>query len=351
MKHGAAPWAGAPSWRTFAVLTALVIAIHALILQGQPAHWDLEGDAAAANHRPFITRTIAPSPVTPAAKPPAKPAPPIAPKPAGTPKPKPNQAAAPDSFGTTAINSIANQAPAEAPPEQAVAQVPAVEPTPPAPSPAAAAEVSIADSVRLEYDVTALSGNRPWYATGKLSWQREGDNYNAKMVVSALFRSRTWHSLGRVTPQGLAPERYSEKYRSEQAAHFQPDKGKITFSADTPDAPWVEGAQDRLSVFFQLASLLAGNPAKFRPDSTLALYTAGLREAETWIFMVTAEETLALPAGELAALKLTRRPRQEFDQKVEAWFAPSLGYLPVRIKITYQNGDFLDQQLSTVAQP
>ena len=47
----------------------------------------------------------------------------------------------------------------------------------------------------------------------------------------------------------------------------------------------------------------------------------------------------------MQTLKLTRKPRKEFDQKVEIWFAPSLGYLPVRNRITQHSGDFIDQQL------
>ncbi|MBW8721811.1 MAG: DUF3108 domain-containing protein, partial [Polaromonas sp.] len=71
-------------------------------------------------------------------------------------------------------------------------------------------------------------------------------------------------------------------------------------------------------------------------------------DADTWTFRVEAEETLALPFGELATVKLARQPRREFDQKVEIWYAPSLGYLPVRNKITQSNGDFVDQQLSSL---
>ena len=46
-----------------------------------------------------------------------------------------------------------------------------------------------------------------------------------------------------------------------------------------------------------------------------------------------------------------RKPRREFDQKVEIWYAPSLGYLPVRNRITQQNGDFIDQTLSEILRP
>jgi len=47
-------------------------------------------------------------------------------------------------------------------------------------------------------------------------------------------------------------------------------------------------------------------------------------------------------------LKLARQPRREFDQKIELWYAPALGYLPVRTRITQNNGDYIDQRLSTV---
>ena len=63
------------------------------------------------------------------------------------------------------------------------------------------------------------------------------------------------------------------------------------------------------------------------------------------------EQTLArlgketLPAGEVVARKLTRSPRREFDRKVEIWLAPSLSHLPVRLRITEQNGDFVDMKL------
>ena len=42
---------------------------------------------------------------------------------------------------------------------------------------------------------------------------------------------------------------------------------------------------------------------------------------------------------------LTRNARAPFDDTVELWLAPSLGYLPVRIKLTQPNGDFADMQL------
>ena len=74
--------------------------------------------------------------------------------------------------------------------------------------------------------------------------------------------------------------------------------------------------------------------------------SASSASISVWTFVVEGEEAINLPAGDLTALKLSRKPRGEYDQKVEIWLSPSLGYLPVRSKITQSNGDFVDQQLS-----
>lgn len=200
--------------------------------------------------------------------------------------------------------------------------------------------------------MTGRSRNMDYSAFAELDWLQDGQNYDAKMVVSALFLgSRSMSSSGRITADGLAPTRFLDKYRSERAAHFEPEKGRISFSANTPDAPWLRGAQDRLSVFLQLGSLLAGDPGSYPLGSKVSLYTAGPREVDTWIFTVEAEEKLNLPAGEIAAIKLTRKPQRDYDQTVEIWFAPAMDYLPVRSRITQQNGDFIDQKLRTTEKP
>jgi hypothetical protein len=217
---------------------------------------------------------------------------------------------------------------------------------------AAAAALTVPGSTRLKYSMTGRSKNMDYHATAQLDWRQDGSAYETSMVVSAFgLGSRSMASSGRLTGEGLAPTRFLDKSRSERAAHFQPDKGKISFSANSPDVPWQTGAQDRVSVFVQLASLLAGDPAKYPVGSSVALYTAGPTSADTWNFVVEAEEKLNLPAGEFNAVKLTRKPQRDYDQTVEVWLAPSVGWLPVRTRITQQNGDFVDQQLRVAETP
>jgi hypothetical protein len=207
--------------------------------------------------------------------------------------------------------------------------------------------MALPGSAELKYKATGFAKGLNYQASTELAWYHDGTSYNTRMTMSAfLIGSLIWSSAGQVTPEGLAPTRFSEKRRSEVAAHFDPEKAQVTFSANTPTAPWVKGIQDRATVFMQLAGMLAGNPGAFPPGSSISLYTVGPRSAALWTFAVGPAEVVELPAGEMLAVKLTRKPRDEYDNKVELWLAPSLGYLPVRNKVTQPDGAFVDQQLS-----
>jgi hypothetical protein len=207
--------------------------------------------------------------------------------------------------------------------------------------------------VRLQYMVSGQQGSQPLAGvTADLLWLQDGEKYDAQLSFRLLFRTlRSQRSTGHITPAGLEPERFLDKRRSEVAAHFERERGKISFSANTPDVPLLTGAQDRLSLFLQLASALAGNPVAYPMGATVTVQTVGPRDADVWVFTVGAQETLALPAGDVPALKLTRNPRREVDQKVEAWFAPQLGYLPVKLRITDASGDMVEQQLRASGPP
>jgi len=355
-----APSAGQPKAlpvQKLIVLTLFVGLAHVLLLQAAPLEWGA-APAPQAPARSFITRTLEIKPV-------AAPAPVAGPAP-----PRPAIRQAPRKKIATLLPSQKNNEPALVTPASSApeliaestpinpatadtsAALPAPTPDSPPPLTGASTALTIPGSVRLKYAMTGRSKNMDYSAFAELSWVQDGQNYDAKMVVSALFLgSRSMSSSGRITADGLAPTRFLDKYRSERAAHFEPDKGKISFSANTPDAPWLRGAQDRLSVFLQLGSLLAGDPASYPVGSKVSLYTAGPREVDTWVFTVEAEETLPLPAGEVNAVKLTRKPQRDYDQTVEIWFAPAMDYLPVRSRITQQNGDFIDQKLRAAEKP
>lgn len=196
--------------------------------------------------------------------------------------------------------------------------------------------------VKLVYKVEA---NRfPYSLNGELLWTQTGNDYLASLSFGAFGQARIQTSRGQIGQHGLAPERFSDKFRSEVAAHFNRDQAKITFSANTPDAPLLSGAQDRLSVLIQLAALVASAPDRYDAGTTLTIQTIGPRDAGLWLFTVGQLEVLTLPGGTVQGLKLTRNSRQLYDQQVDIWLAPQLGYLPARIRITETNGDYIDQK-------
>ena len=346
----------APRWRVLAILAAAVLAVHTLMLTSSPGRFGLEQTAASRRSQAFATRHIAPPPAPAAVAQvdsPPSPKPRVSKRKPAAAQERPAQPAI-DSIATPPSEPVASSPlPAESPestPEQATPTVAAASAPATAESDqSAVVAVVVPESARLEYKMTGSAKGLTYHANAQLGWYRSGNNYNTFLNVSALFLgSRSMESVGQVGPEGLAPTRFTDKSRSEVAAHFEPDKGQIVFSANTPTVPWIKGAQDRVSVFIQLGAVLAGNPAGFPAGTTLSIYTVGPRDADTWTFRVEGEEKMTLPYGELETLKLTRQPRREFDQKVEIWYAPSLGYLPVRSRITQHNGDFIDQQLNAV---
>lgn len=381
---------GHPSWRVLAGLTLAVALAHMLLLGLAPVSVGPEPSPLANK---FITRTIViappaaekPAAAEPAAAPPvaakpvpapkprrprepSRPTPPAAPEPAPAPAP-PDQAAAPtpDLLAQNATDSGATapepaaSAPASAPAGAALggtgstasAGVENGVPGDPAGAAAAAGNVvgpealRIPGSVKLSFAVTGQQGASPMQGVfGDLVWLQDGSSYDARLSLKFLFRTiRSQHSTGRIGATGIEPARFSESRRGELASHFLRDQGQVMFSNNAPSVPLLPGAQDRLSVVMQLGGMLAGDPARYPAGSRISVQTVGPRDAGVWVFNIEREEQMTVPAGDYAVRKLTRSPRREFDDKVEIWLAPAMGYLPVRMKLTQPNGDFADMQL------
>lgn len=205
------------------------------------------------------------------------------------------------------------------------------------------------NSGRHTYKVTFTKNGVSNQGDAEVLWQQDGEKYVLNMLATYTLLIKTFNvfeqnSTGQITPQGLQPFRFSDKRlnKSEVAAHFDYSAQKITFSANKPEVPLLAGAQDRVSVIWQLAGLLAAQPARYPPGSTFTVQTVSSSDAEPWLFTVNEPETLNLASGSQIALRLSRNPRREFDQKIELWFATGLNYLPARFRFTESNGDYVD---------
>lgn len=388
----------APPWPTVLGLTLAVAALHGWLLAQGPASLGLGDREPLSSRVTLSTRSIVTAASEPAAAPAAKAGPASAPTPnprsqsalamqapeeplKGPPTEAPTQApkeapSAPPAaeqapLATASASSAAAPVPVLAPPpalpppsataEAAergdVPATPAVTST--APSPAAGAPaaehklaLAVPNSARLNYQIAGRARGFEYSASGMIDWQQDGQRYQARLVVSSfMLPSRSQNSVGEIGPDGLSPRRFSDRMRGEQAVHFQPELGRISFSANSPPVAWQPGAQDRLSLTLQLAAMLAGDPQRFSPGASVRILTASSRDVEPWEFKVIGSESLNLPIGTQTALRLKREPRRPYDQTIEIWFAPALGYLPVRIQLNHANGDLIDQRLASIERP
>ena len=378
--------------RPLFAISAAVLAAHALVLGWVAlplAH------TQAATPLVFHTRSLAlPAAPAPEAAPPAPP-PPAAPAPRRAPRP-PAPAAPPPATAMPApaadagapelpaADSAAEPAPAPAAPASVPAAASsAAEDAPPAPAAVAAQTGASAPSaapvpgiailapgaaedgagtpampvripapVRLGFDVHGQVRRLQYNASAELSWQHDGQQYQARQEIRVLFLGgRAQTSVGEITALGLQPRRFGDRSRSEQAAHFDFAQGQVSFSANTPSAAIAPGTQDRLSVFLQLSAMLAAAPQAYPVGTRIRIPTVSARAADVWTFTIEGEETLDLPLGPVRALLLERLPRRDYDLKAQVWLAPALDYLPARIRITQANGDLVELNLRSRETP
>lgn len=323
-------------WRRLLLCALLALAVHLLLLA-------LFGPRVQAPYTSTITQplvyALAAAPPAPAAPPQAtrkprrpRPAPaplPVPPAPPELPSPEPVvEAPAP------VTTPEAAPAVAEAEPE------PVAPPAEPEPTPA-----TIPGSMRLKYGIQGEVKSMAYQASGELLWVHDGRDYEARLEVGAfLLGSRVQHSRGRITPAGLQALRFSDRSRRERVSELDHERALARFSVGAPDAALQPGAQDQLSVFVQLASLMASRPAAEPVAGELVLQVVGPHSADLWRFVVGEEETLSLAGGEVRARKLSRVVEGKDELRVEVWLAPALNWLPARIRLTQASGDYIDQQ-------
>jgi hypothetical protein len=202
-------------------------------------------------------------------------------------------------------------------------------------------------SALLSYRLSGQEKGIAYQATGELRWQRNAGAYAMGLSVRAfLLGTRMWRSQGLITSQGLAPIRFSDSWRSERATHFDGEQNRIVFSSNAPSVPMQPGGQDQISLYPQMAALMAQEAGRLQPGARLQVQTATVRDALPWLLTLEQEETLQVDGQNLRATKWVCQPRNRFDAKVEFWVAAQHDWLPVRIRITQVSGSFIDLVLT-----
>ena len=207
--------------------------------------------------------------------------------------------------------------------------------------------VTLPNSATLEFNASGQIKGFNYSAGAQLQWQHDGQYYQARQSISMfLMGERAQISEGLITPQGLQPLNFTDKGRKTQSASFDVAGGKGRYSGGTADAAIADGIQDRLSVFLQLSALIAAAPEQYPPGTLIEMTSSSARSAARWQFRIGPSESLELPFGSVLALRLDKLPgKSSSDQRGSVWLAPAMQYLPVRIKLTQGQDDFVDLQL------
>lgn len=191
-----------------------------------------------------------------------------------------------------------------------------------------------------------------FYGSGQVQWQHSEGHYQVKVDLrAALFFTGTLISQGELTDNGLQPHLYEERH-SGRVRHLRFDSGVVTFN-DGSSAALPHGLQDTASQFVELARRFSTGRQALVVGAQVPVWLARPQEMNLWTYDVVALETLQIPEfGEVPAFHLRPRPvaNPRGVIRAELWFAPSLQYLPVRIRINLGNDNFADLLVNRIDQ-
>lgn len=235
-------------------------------------------------------------------------------------------------------------------PRQAVADaLPASAATSTAASSAMAFEWPL--STRLSYRLTGYYRG-PVEGQAQVDWLRQGRRYQVHLEVSvgpafAPLVARRMSSDGELGDDGLVPLRYDEETRVALGSTrrvrmaFMPERITLANGTEVVRPP---GVQDTASQFVHLTWLFTTRPERLRRGEAVEFPLALPRRVEPWTYDVLGSETLHTPVGAFEAVHVRprRASRPGGDLTAEAWFAPTLQHLPVRIVIRQDAETYVD---------
>ena len=298
--------------------------IHGAALFSSDAFWIEE-----AQEVPVLRAELQPPPVSPPAAQPAAPQPPR------------HEAARPATKAKPVARSQASAVaiPEEVPPpvSEASAEPPAAQPPPQEP----ARPVLPANGVLRFAIVKESLGLQVGAAEHRWEFAEDG-SYRLTAIsetsgLAALLRPARLlqESRGRLVAGGLQPEsfRSQRQGKAEEGADFDWSAGSLRLLRDGSALPLPRGAQDMLSLNYQLA-FLGGRLAE---GITLGVATA--RKFERHALDSLGEEEIEVPAGRFRTLHL----RALSESTTEIWIALDHGYLPVKIRFTDKKGESFEQ--------
>ncbi len=166
-----------------------------------------------------------------------------------------------------------------------------------------------------------------------------------------LLASLVLTSQGEVTPQGLVPRVYEELRRSGPRTARLGD-AEITLN-DGRTVARPPGVQDTASQFAELSHRFASGRDVLEVGRSVSFWMARPGAVDYWTYDIVGREILRTPQlGEVETFRLKPRPiaNPRGNITVEMWFAPSLQYLPVRIRVNMGESTYVDLMVEKIEQ-
>lgn len=276
---------------------------------------------------------------------------------ASVPASVPASISAPDTQGLVESMAAASDAPgtvdAAAPaavPAPLSAPLPAPLSTPP-PAPGTDPHAEWPTDTRLSYRLQGFYRG-PIDGDAQVTWQREGDRYQVQIAIRmALFLRVTLTSQGRIVGDQLQPAAYQEQMPNRtRSVRIE---GTQVLLGNGSALPRPDGVQDTASQFVALSHRFATGRQALAEGEVVRLWMARPGGLDEWTYDVRGPVTLGTPAwGAVQAFHLVPRPieRPRGNITAQMWFAPSLQYLPARIRISLGDEAWLDLMVERIDQ-
>ncbi|MES2785042.1 MAG: DUF3108 domain-containing protein [Pseudomonadota bacterium] len=369
-RRARAPWGRSAPLLALALAVALV---HVLVLE---LMWHTITDVSDLRSMttPMFTRVITPeAPPAVVAKAAPAPAPKVAPrKPSITSLPK---AAAPMAAASEPEVAVATPEPVPEPvasPQEPVASAPEITPSPQEAVVTPEAAQTQASSIppvfgvdataapaylndwpadtRLTYELSGVFRG-PLHGSAQVQWQREGTLYQVRVAIDPnLLPGWEMTSQGEVLAEGLSPRVYEEVQTNRRRTVRLGESAVIL--NDGRSVPRPANVQDTASQFIELSHRFATGQVALKASGQISIYLARPGAVDLWTYDISGPEFLDTKVGRLETWRLKPRPIANPRGNItpEIWFAPSLRFLPVRIRVNQGDENFVDLFVEQVEQ-
>jgi Protein of unknown function (DUF3108) len=223
-------------------------------------------------------------------------------------------------------------------------------------------------STRLTYALTGWFQGEV-HGDAQVEWLRDGDRYQVHLDVSvgprlAPLVARRMSSEGRITPDGLRPQRYEQATRqlvgrNRLAQMVFPDERSVRLQ-DGQLAATRADVQDTASQFIQMVYLFSARPALREKGGRVEFDLALPHRVRRWAYEVGDTLPTQTPLGELETFHVRPVPARDSVAETageaarsggsilsaQVWYAPTLQMLPVRIRIEQDAQTWVDLRLS-----